>query len=254
MFYGVYPKGNFSWHHLWFILYLFLISVLISPFLNHLRSEQFISFKQRIIPFFEKPLALNIFLIPLIISQAILREFYPDETHALYNDWAYFVYYILFFVAGIFFITDQSLVKAIKKQRRLYLIETIVATIFLFSISSLFTNENVMDWLYGITEIVIGWSCGITALGYSRKYFNKDSKWRKLLNEGIYPFYLLHQPVIIMIGYFIKDLTLPIILKMIMLTLTSAFVSASIYYFLIKPYNITRVIFGMKRKVNKSKH
>ena len=34
MFQGTYPEGNFSWHHLWFIAYLFVIALLISPFLN----------------------------------------------------------------------------------------------------------------------------------------------------------------------------------------------------------------------------
>lgn len=247
MFDGIYPEGNFSWHHLWFILYLFLISLIISPFLSYFRSEKFTDFKEKKIVFFEKPLALNIFLIPLITSQALLREFYPDETHALYNDWAYFVYYILFFIAGIFFITNKNLVKAIEKQRRYYLIETIIATVFLFSISSFFINEILMDWLYGITEIVIGWSCSIAVLGYSKRYLSKDSKWRKLLNEGIYPFYLLHQPVIIVVGYFLKSLEMTIVLKMMLVTTVSCLISISIYWFLIKPSNFLRIIFGMKR-------
>ena len=247
MFDGIYPEGNFSWHHIWFILYLFLISLIISPFLSYFRSEKFTDFKEKKIVFFEKPLALNIFLIPLITSQALLREFYPDETHALYNDWAYFVYYILFFIAGIFFITNKNLVKAIEKQRRYYLIETIIATVFLFSISSFFINEILMDWLYGITEIVIGWSCSIAVLGYFKRYLSKDSKWRKLLNEGIYPFYLLHQPVIIVVGYFLKSLEMTIVLKMMLVTTVSCLISISIYWFLIKPSNFLRIIFGMKR-------
>ena len=247
MFDGIYPEGNFSWHHIWFILYLFLISLIISPFLSYFRSEKFTDFKEKKIVFFEKPLALNIFLIPLITSQALLREFYPDETHALYNDWAYFVYYILFFIAGIFFITNKNLVKAIEKQRRYYLIETIIATVFLFSISSFFINEILMDWLYGITEIVIGWSCSIVVLGYFKRYLSKDSKWRKLLNEGIYPFYLLHQPVIIVVGYFLKSLEMTIVLKMMLVTTVSCLISISIYWFLIKPSNFLRIIFGMKR-------
>ena len=40
MFEGIYPEGNFSWHHLWFIAYLFVISLFISPFLNFLRGRR----------------------------------------------------------------------------------------------------------------------------------------------------------------------------------------------------------------------
>lgn len=247
MFNGVYPTGNFSWHHLWFILYLFLISLLISPFLNYLRSNRFNIHRQRWILLLQKPLALNLYLVLLIGSQAILRQWFPESTHALYNDWAYFIYYILFFIAGFVLITDRSLVMAIENQRRLYLIETIIATIFLFSISSLFTHQKLMDWLYGITGIIIGWSCGLAALGYSKKYFNKDSRWRKRLNEGIYPFYLLHQPVIIVLGYYLKNIELPIIIKMLMLTIASFVVVVLLYELLIKRFNVLRVVFGMKK-------
>ena len=165
----------------------------------------------------------------------------------MYNDWAYFIYYILFFIAGFVFITDQGLVKAIENQRRLYLIETVIATIFLFSISSLFTHQKLMDWLYGITGIIIGWCCGLAALGYTKKYFNIDSRWRKRLNEGIYPFYLLHQPVIIVLGYYLKNIELPVVTKMLVLILASFVVVVLLYELLVKRFNILRVIFGMKK-------
>jgi fucose 4-O-acetylase-like acetyltransferase len=32
---GAYPKGNLSWHHLWFIAYLFVYDVLFAPYLRH---------------------------------------------------------------------------------------------------------------------------------------------------------------------------------------------------------------------------
>jgi glucan biosynthesis protein C len=47
MFEGIYPEGNFSWHHLWFIVYLFVIALLISPFLGMLRSARFVRFTTR---------------------------------------------------------------------------------------------------------------------------------------------------------------------------------------------------------------
>ena len=88
MFEGIYPEGNFSWHHLWFIAYLFVISLFISPFLNFLRSERFQRFTTRIEKIVIKPFALNIFIIPLLLSQIILRPFFETETNDLVNDWA----------------------------------------------------------------------------------------------------------------------------------------------------------------------
>ena len=247
MFDGIYPKGNFSWHHLWFLLYLFLISLLISPFLRYLRSEKFQHFQLKMIAFLSKPLALNLIAVILITSQAILRQFFPESTHALYNDWAYFVYYLLFFLAGFILMTNEKMTDAIMNQRRLFLVETILCTAFMFSVSSMFINRILMDWLYGISGILIGWSCGITALGYAKKYLNFNSKWRKVLNEGIYPFYLLHQPVILIFGFYFKDLEISIPLKFGLLTICSFLSSSLIYWFFIKRFNITRIMFGLKK-------
>ena len=43
----------------------------------------------------------------------------------------------------------------------------------------------------------------MTAIGFAKQYLNRNSGLRRLANEAIYPFYLLHQPVIVVIGYFI---------------------------------------------------
>ena len=55
MFEGIYPEGNFSWHHLWFIAYLFVIALFISPFLGLLRSEKFAGFTSRLEGIVTKP-------------------------------------------------------------------------------------------------------------------------------------------------------------------------------------------------------
>jgi len=246
MFDGVYPTGNFSWHHLWFLVYLFLMALLISPFLNYLKSQKFANFRRRLIVYLSKPLALNWMLLILIASQAILREYFPDQTNALYNDWAYFVYYFLFFLAGFILITSDQIVEVLTQQRRLYLIQTVVVTIFMFSISSLFENRTLMGWLYGVSGIVIGWSCGITAIGYAKRYINFNNHWRKVLNEGIYPFYLLHQPIIIVIGYYLKPWKMPVVLKIVLLIVLSLFASVTIYWGFVKRFNITRFMFGLK--------
>ena len=102
MFEGIYPDGNFSWHHLWFIAYLFVIALFISPFLGLLRSERFEGFTHWIEDIVTKPLALNIFIIPLLLSQILLRTYFEFGTNALVNDWASMTYYIIFFLARFY--------------------------------------------------------------------------------------------------------------------------------------------------------
>jgi len=248
---GPYPVGNISWHHLWFILYLFIISLLITPFLNYTKSGHYNMVRGKLIAIASKKMGLNWLLPIIIVSQVILRQYFPNSTHALYNDWAYFTYYVLFFLSGFMLFTSDKVINALANNRRLYLYQTVIFTVILFSLSSIFSQPStVRDYAYGITEIVISLSCGLTAIGYFRAYLNKDHKLRKVLNEAIYPFYLLHQPALIFVGYVVLQWDISYGLQAVWIIIFSLlFIIAS--YVIIIRFNILRLVFGLKKKVSK---
>ncbi|MEN8228230.1 MAG: acyltransferase family protein [Bacteroidota bacterium] len=253
MFDGIYPEGNFSWHHLWFILYLFVIALIISPFLKRMKRDRFIQFRERFISFVSRPLAMNVILVPLFLTQWILRPVFPEETHALFNDWAFFSFDLVFFLTGLILVSNTKLRDTIMKQRRFYLMETILTTLFMFSTPHLFGSEAAVRIAWDIASIFVAWSCSMAAIGYTRRYFNKDSKFRKLANEAIYPFYLLHQPVIIVVGYYVVEWPIPVLMKSLIITGLSLIIVVSVYWFIIRPVNFLRIIFGLKR-VQKIQH
>lgn len=246
MFDGVYPSGNFSWHHLWFILYLFVISLLIAPFLNLSRSNAYLRFSIWLEDFAKKPLSLNVMLIFLVASQALLRPYFPNETHALFNDWACMVYYILFFLAGFILLSNKNIIESIRKQKKLYLAEAALATICLFFSPRLFSEESAKYLAYGISSIFLAWSCALAAIGYARQYLNRDSSFRSLANEAIYPFYLLHQPIILILGFYLIKWEMSDFTRFLLLTTSSFGITCVLYFYVIRPFRVTRVIFGMK--------
>src|SRR5688572_7613958 len=42
-----YPEGSFSWHHLWFVAYLLIYSLIAIPFLKFLRSPKSAAFREK---------------------------------------------------------------------------------------------------------------------------------------------------------------------------------------------------------------
>ncbi len=109
------------------------------------------------------------------------------------------------------------------------------------------SNSNQWDVWY-LVSALISWTLIMTILGYGQVWFNKQSLFLQKLNEAIYPFYILHQTVIIIIGYYVIQLNLNISLKIIVLTLTTLPLILIIYRFLIYPFTIPRILFGMKKK------
>lgn len=248
MFEGIYPKGNFSWHHLWFIAYLFVIALIFSLFIKVFRSKPFERLVNWFERFFTKPFSLNLLILPVLISQIILRPFFPDETHDLVNDWAGIACYLIYFIYGFVLIRSSVLKRIIEQQRKGFLLQTIVVTIFMFSCPYIFNNKSVAEVSWDISAIILTWTCSLSAVGYASKYLNKDTRFRQLANEAIFPVYLLHQPIIVIIASIITNFEVSVILKFFGITLLSVVTTVLIYTFLIRPFRFARVIFGMKNK------
>ncbi len=251
---GVYPEGNMSWHHLWFVLYLFICSIAALPVILLFRSK----WKPRLINQVNRLLgfqgSLLMLAFPLYLAHLILTKFFPWETHSLYNDWAYLSYSYLFFIYGFILFSDTALIQQIINQRRIngYFAIGLSVVFFIDFFYSMdpYVSEPVQLLLGSLLE----WGIGISLIGYAGRYLNKDWKWRKYLNEAIYPFYILHQTVIICIGFTLFDKPVTVFIKFLVLTIGSLVCCISIYIFLIRPFNFTRVLFGMRRNKKKQQN
>ena len=134
-----------------------------------------------------------------------------------------------------------------RRYRLWYLTEVIAVTVVLFRVSYMVESELFGDTIREVSSICLAWSCGITAIGFAKQYLNRTSEVRRLANEAIYPFYLLHQPVIVVTGYFITQWAIAVLLKAVIILISSFTITVTLYWFFIRPFNPLRVIFGMKK-------
>lgn len=237
LFDGIYPTGNFTWAHLWFIFYLFVFALVISPSLNFIRSAKFKKIQEKLIDLTNKKLGTNLFLIPLLLSQIILYPYLPKASHYSYD--------LLFFVFGLCVFSNKRIILALMEQRKLYLFESLILSAIM--LSPYFINYGMFSHqITYFSSVMLALSCSMTALGYARKYLNEDSKFRKYLSEAIYPFYLIHQPIIVITAYFVVQWDLPIGVKFVAITLGALTISTGLYWHFIRPLNLFRVIFGLK--------
>jgi hypothetical protein len=255
-----YPEGSFSWHHLWFVMYLLVYSLLAIPFRKFLRSSRSATFREKSGRFLSSPAA--ILFVPsllILVSQIVLRPWFPEQTHALVGDWAYFVFYFCFFLFGMLCYSHGNLWQSIGANRKYLLVASLLILMPFYLAFFHFRNiirfpwsNDTVETIFDVTSIFVSWFWVITVIAYGQHYLNRPHPWLKHFNEGLYPFYILHQTVIIVIGYYICQLSWGIFAKFWSVSFLTLGSCLLIYFVLIKPFRVMRILFGMKVKKRNS--
>ena len=78
------------------------------------------------------------------------------------------------------------------------------------------------------------------------RYLNFTSPALKYANEAVLPFYVLHQTVLLAVGYFVVQWQIPDLAKWEAIVLISFALIMALYEYLVRRNNLLRVLFGMK--------
>jgi len=99
-----------------------------------------------------------------------------------------------------------------------------------------------MSFLRGI----LCWSCLVALFGFASRHLRFTNSFLKYANEAVLPFYILHQVVILCVGFYVLRLRTHLWLEYLIITSVSFAIIMSLYELLIRRLNILRILFGMK--------
>lgn len=245
---GPYPEGNLSYHHLWFVFYLFLYSATALPLFLYLRGATGARFARAVERLVRGP-GMYALALPLGAVLAALVVRFPGPQDVI-HDVAYLLYYFLFFFYGYVLSVAGKVWDEIEARRRASLT---LAFLSIVAIDALRWNGatpafeySLANALYYLLQGFSAWCWVLAFLGYGKRYLNRPSRVLARLNEGIYPFYILHQTVIVVIGFYVIQVEESILAKYLFVSTVSLLVSWAIYDLLVRPVPVLRFLFGMK--------
>ncbi len=249
-FVGVYPVGNISWHHLWFIVYLLVFSLLFIPLFLYLRQNPQNIFIQKIRNLVASPYKIYLFVLPLYVWESLVEPFF-DSTHALLDDWFNLINYSTFFLYGFLLITvRETFWQTILTHKNKFLVVGIVNFSIFITIKILIENGledgYVVHFSEAVFKVLNCWSWILTFLGFAATYLNHNSPTLQYANEAVYPFYILHQTLIIVLAYFLKNLAWSFALKFTLLAVGTFVLAWLLYELLIRRIKVLRLFFGLK--------
>lgn len=248
----IYPEGNFHWLHLWFIPYLFCYNLFSIPL--YLLLKKYSNLSSHLIKLSKRPASLFGFVFIAIIPYTFLSVHY-EASYDLINDIARHSFFIFFIIAGLLLFKFQQAIDLLESKRKLFFRLALLSIIFINILRwngwepySIWENwiSKPQTYLYIALQNFNTWMWVFMCIGYGKKYLNKGSNILKYANNAVYPFYILHQTVIVVLSFYVVQTNDSATLKYLFILLVSFGIIVSVYHLFIRPYNILRFLFGMK--------
>jgi len=137
-----------------------------------------------------------------------------------------------FYLAGYLFFSNERLVESIRRQRWFSFAGAFASTVLFLS-----TQDH--------ADIVV-WLMILTFLGFARQHLSFSSPCLGYANRAVLPFYILHQPVLVCVGFFVVQWQIPDLLKYMAIAIPAFILILGLYEFLVHRFNPLRLLFGIK--------
>lgn len=220
-FYTKYATGSGQWcdadgclstptyNHMWFVAYLILYTLALVPLLPLLRR-----ISKAVSVLIAGPFLI---LTPWVFMTTLRVTLFPifGESHDFREDWYLHPLYFGVFLFGFAIAKHQPFFDRCVQLRWVALTIALAcwgATQLYFAAHS----EGIMppDWLRtlmrGVRELN-AWCAIVAAIGFAHHHLKTaDGPLRRMLTQAVFPFYLIHQTIIVVAGHHLDDLRLPL--------------------------------------------
>jgi glucan biosynthesis protein C len=228
-----------TYNHLWFVAYLWLYTMaaaLIWPLL----------------PWLDRLLAKalsgpGLWLFPAASFGLLRVSLYPahPETNIVWDDLYAHLHYGLAFALGLGLANLPQAWDRLAQYRHRSAGLALVICAFCVPLGFNLANGVPVSALSNMARSVYAWFVIAALFGYARQHITHGNKTLTVLTEAVFPFYIIHQTAIVLIGYALKPLDLPLAAE-VLLVISVTGLSCLAAYGLARALPILRLPLGLK--------
>jgi glucan biosynthesis protein C len=238
-----------TWNHLWFVAYLWVYTLMLYIVVR--LAPPVIPWLRRLA---ERRLSgVGIVLWPIAYLCAIrmgLSGRFP-ANHALAGDWYNHALYFGMFLLGFSLAGARAAWATLERARWMTLALAILGWGFLASYLSFYNDDGAIppEGLRLFARGIFGseqWLAIAAIVGFAHRHLAYDSPARRYLTTAIFPVYILHQTVIVVLAHALKPSHLypPVEgVLLVLVTVTACFLG----YEVIRRMRLLRPVFGLER-------
>jgi glucans biosynthesis protein C len=195
------PNGE----HLWFIGYLWTYTMGLGAVLAFAPAAWLEKARQVAERLFASP---HLLLLPMAgaLLMRVLVLFTVPERHGLLHDWVNDVTYLPAFLFGFALAGLPSLWPRVVRLRLPALLMALAAYALLAAIEYRYPEgrPHLVQALDRDASLIMAWSMILLMLGVAHQWLNRDHPLRGRLSEAVFPFYLVHQTIIVVTGWWLR--------------------------------------------------
>jgi len=197
-----------TYNHMWFVAYLILYTLALLLILPLLRR----------VPVAASALIAGplLILVPWFYLTALRLTLFPifGESHDFRNDWYLHALYFSTFLFGFAVAKNQAFFDRCVQLRWIALAIALTCWAALIVYFDAYSETPPPEWLRlamrGVRELD-AWCAIIAAIGLAHRYLrSNDGPLRQILTQAIFPFYLIHQTIIVVAGHYLDEIQLPL--------------------------------------------
>ena len=186
-----------TWQHLWFVVYLWVYTMLAALLLAAVPAAA----RARLADAAARLLSGGRLLAVPMLGWLLVIAAFPDhrETHALLDDGPSHLHYLIAFGVGWLLRSRPILFEAVARWRRPALLIAVAAFVPIAWIA--WNGPEAAAPVFAIARQIQGWAMIVALVGIADRFWNRDHRWRATLAEAVFPFYIIHQTIIVVAGW-----------------------------------------------------
>jgi peptidoglycan/LPS O-acetylase OafA/YrhL len=242
------PMVLFWSGHLWFLIMLLWFAFLALPIFLALRGPRGRRLTAWLAERCSWPGASLLFGVPITLALLALKAAFPDE-----HDWGEFAWYLAFFLVGYVLVSDPRFLAAIRRDLVPALVVGVVGFAILGALDPLgwveaweahpaYTPSYFL--MLGLFSLQ-GWAWAVAALSVGMRVRRFREPLPGAVADAAMPFFLVHQPVILALAFFVVGWHAGIPVKLPVLLVLSLAASAAAAWLLSRAA-VTRRLLGVK--------
>ncbi|MCW3846221.1 acyltransferase family protein [Sphingomonas sp. LB-2] len=238
-----------TWQHLWFVVYLWVYTlalVLLLAVTPRRLREWLTRIADRV---FAGP---GVLLVPIALFLVHLGLSWPgqEETHALVDDGMAHRIYFSVFLFGVFLRNAPLTWEAVRRWWKAAAIAAlagfaVVAAVDLSLLDPILPGAAPQHVLFEVARIFQGWGTIVALIGIADRWWNRDHPLRAMLTEAVFPFYIIHQTIIVVTGWYLLPLALPALAEFAIL-LPATVIGCWLFYWIGRRIVPLRPLIGLR--------